>query len=427
MNARQALDQLVSEDGRKAVLRSELLMRSDASASSCDRALRTACDTGTLVRVGQGIYGIGRARVFEIVPEVMPKLGYRIEPGYSVKGYSQKTSGNVWTVNKKCQRKIRKKGVHAFFKLADGQVHNQKEYKMPESRPTRREIEDHNHDFERCHSLARAEKDLIVRHALRVYEEFDDRRAVLAIEGGTALAYYHRLVRRFSEDLDIRIILSPEEASRSEEERIETAKEIGQEFRRHMHESMPYLTPTKKGRIRKDAVVQALIFNYDPIYGDDDDEVVPGVKVELVYIPVLHQLRERKRFVNRMQVIHHLEIAAGKWQALAGYLPERGSQYPDLVRHVHDLASLCVVLEDVAAEFHELAFRDVVTLETIEGVVAELQKSEWKGLYEDYMRRMGTSPISPDPGHHLEWSTILQDFGQVADLLVTEEQKRQQD
>ncbi|MCY3885553.1 MAG: hypothetical protein OXG24_11645 [Gammaproteobacteria bacterium] len=78
MNARQTLNQMVKETGRKAILRSELLERAESSPSSCDRALRRSCNKGILVRVGQGIYGVGSAKVFDIVPEVMPKLGFSI-------------------------------------------------------------------------------------------------------------------------------------------------------------------------------------------------------------------------------------------------------------------------------------------------------------------------------------------------------------
>ena len=82
----KALRRLLAEAGRKAVLRSELTPH--APAHACDRALRHYCETGRLTRVGRGIYGIGAAKVFEIVPEVMPKLGYRILPGEPVRGYS---------------------------------------------------------------------------------------------------------------------------------------------------------------------------------------------------------------------------------------------------------------------------------------------------------------------------------------------------
>ena len=95
MKAQDSLDSLINEKGRKAVLRAELLKLSNASSSSCDRVLKKKCDDGTLVRVGQGIYGIGNAKVFEIVPEVLPKLGYTIQEPQRVKGYSQKLSGRI--------------------------------------------------------------------------------------------------------------------------------------------------------------------------------------------------------------------------------------------------------------------------------------------------------------------------------------------
>ena len=58
--------------------------------------------------------------MFDIVPEVMPKLGYRILPGEPVRGYSQKSGGAVWRLDRPCRRLIRKRGVRAVFETPDG-------------------------------------------------------------------------------------------------------------------------------------------------------------------------------------------------------------------------------------------------------------------------------------------------------------------
>ncbi|MCY3885554.1 MAG: nucleotidyl transferase AbiEii/AbiGii toxin family protein [Gammaproteobacteria bacterium] len=114
------------------------------------------------------------------------------------------------------------------------------------SQPTTRTIEDHYHRFDYCHSLARAEKDLIVLQALDVLDAFQDDRADLAMEGGTALAYYHRQITRFSEDLVVRLILNPTLQEMSVDERIGVVKEVGASLREHIARSMPFLVPTKK-------------------------------------------------------------------------------------------------------------------------------------------------------------------------------------
>ena len=214
-----AIGRLLAETGRKAILRSELTPQ--APAHACDRALKHYCEAGRLTRVGRGIYGVGAAKVFEIVPEVLPKLGYRILPGAPVRGYSQKSGGAVWRLDRPCRRVIRKRGVQAMFETPDGKLVGPRQggtMNTSAEQPRRQEIEAHFHRFERCHSLARAEKDLLVRRALVAMEGFRSDRATLAIEGGTALVAYHRMTTRFSEDIDIRLI--PNDAVR----RMETGR-----------------------------------------------------------------------------------------------------------------------------------------------------------------------------------------------------------
>lgn len=422
MNAQQTLNHMLKESGRKAILRSELLERAESSPSSCDRALRHSCHKGILVRVGQGIYGVGRAKVFDIVPEVMPKLGFSIEPAHKVRGYSQKSAGNVWVVDKPCTRIIRKKGVYAFFQNKSGRVLNDRNRANLGVQPTQRAIEDHFHTFEHCHSLARAEKDLIVHQALDVLNAFRDDRADFAMEGGTALASYYRQITRLSEDLAVRLILKPSLQEMSDNERIRAIKEMGESVRSHIHQSLPFLQPSNKGRIRQDGVLQTFIFDYQPVMVHD--EVIPGLKVELAHIPLKSKLdRNPYRSENALPVVDLVEIAAGKWQALAARLPQRGDAYPDLVRHIHDLSSLLPTLSGLQSAFYEAAFRDNVGAAAIHTVIREVRKDSWGHHYANYMHRMGTAPISTFPKSHPPWDVVVRRFTRTAELLLTGEDK----
>lgn len=417
----ETLGSLLREPGRKAILRSELL--SCAPAQACDRALRRYCESGALTRVGQGIYGIGAAKVFDIVPEVMPKLGYRILPGEAVRGYSQKSGGAVWRLDRPCRRLIRKRGVQAMFETPDGKPAASRQQgvtmsAMQES-PTRRDIEAHFHAFERCHSPARAEKDLIVHRALVAMERFRSERATLAIEGGTALVAYHRLTNRFSEDLDIRLIPSESVQRLRADERVAALKEIGQEFKAHVQAEMPFLQPAcqghvRKGRIRKDAVLQTFIYNYQSAV--PDDQVVAGLKCELVHIPLMMPTVEQSGLGGeRFEAIHPVEIASGKWQALTARLPRNADSYPDLVRHVHDLAALRPALVLLDAETaHETMLRDGTTHDSVAAVLEELARPVWRDHYESYMRRMGVLPVSDWPNSHPSWRTVLANFTALA-------------
>ena len=401
-------------------MRAELVPH--APAHACDRALRRYCESGELTRVGQGIYGIGAAKVFDIVPEVMPKLGYRILPGEPVRGYSQKSGGAVWRLDRPCRRLIRKRGVQAMFETPAGrpvvsrQISRQKGVVMKamQQPPTGKEIEAHFHTFERCHSLARAEKDLIVRRALVAMERFRSERAKLAIEGGTALVAYHRLTTRFSEDLDIRLIPHESVQRLGTDERIAALKEIGQEFKAHVHAEMPFLQPTRKGRIRKDALLQTFIYNYESAV--PDEEVVAGLKCEVVHIPLMMPTVEQAGLGGeRFGAVHHVEIASGKWQALTTRLPRNADSYPDLVRHVHDLAVIRPALILLDAETaRETMLRDETTPESVAAVLEELARPVWRDHYENYMRRMGVLPVTDWPNSHPGWDTVLANFTALA-------------
>lgn len=280
--------------------------------------------------------------------------------------------------------------------------------------PTRREIEAHFHTFERCHSLARAEKDLIVRRAMVAMERFRSERATLAIEGGTALVAYHRLTTRFSEDLDIRLI--PVESVRrlDTDERIAALKEIGQEFKAHVHAEMPFLHPTRKGRIRKDALLQTFIYNYQSAV--PDEEVVAGLKCEVVHIPLMMPTVEQAGLGGgRFETIHPVEIASGKWQALTTRLPRNADSYPELVRHVHDLAAIrpaLILLDPDTAR--ETMLRDETTHESVAAVSEELARPVWRDHYESYMRRMGVLPVTDFPNSHPGWDAVLTNFTALA-------------
>ena len=411
----EAVGRLLRENGRKAILRSELVPF--APAHACDRALRHYCESGELTRVGQGIYGIGAAKVFEIVPEVMPKLGYRILPGEPVRGYSQKSGGAVWRLDRPCRRVIRKRGVQAMFETPDGRPVASRQgviMKAMREPPTRREIEAHFQTFERCHSLARAEKDLIVRRAMVAMERFRSARATLAIEGGTALVAYHRLTARFSEDLDIRLISNDSVQRLDTDERIAALKEIGQEFKAHIHAEMPFLQPTRKGRVRKDALLQTFIHNYQSAV--PDEEVVAGLKCEVVHIPLMMPTVEQAGLGGgRFATIHPVEIASGKWQALTTRLPRNADSYPDLVRHVHDLAAIrpaLILLDQETAR--ETMLRDETTHESVAAVLEELARPAWRDHYESYMRRMGVLPVTDWPNSHPGWDTVLSNFTALA-------------
>lgn len=249
MSALAHLDRLLADPARKAVLPSEL----PGSRSAAYRALRQRCEDGTLLRIGRGIYARRKARLFEVVPEVLPKLGYKILPRPAATNLNFKPGGNVWRLDRPCTRWIVKHGVRAVFESPEGKLYRARNpVASPMSNPPpREEVERHLGLFDRCHSYARAEKDLIVGKALKAWESFRHPDATLALDGGTCLSEYYRLSRRFSEDLDIRVILRPELEGGPASRRIATFRAVSGEFARHIHSALPFLKATRKGRFRK--------------------------------------------------------------------------------------------------------------------------------------------------------------------------------
>lgn len=418
MEADKALDRLICEPGRYAVLRTELLALSNASASSCDKALKRKCKTGALIRVGRGIYGIGNAKVFEIVPEVMPKLGYEFVKVQRVSGFSQKSGGSVWRLDKPCRRVIRKRGVWAVFEGPDGTVTNMRDHsRSMNQHPSKEQIEDHFHQFERCHSLARAEKDLIVQQCLRALQSFVDHRAILAIEGGTALAYYHRLITRFSEDIYIRLVLADELSKLDSNSKIEVIKDIGARFQRHVASELPFLSSTNKGRTRRDGVVQTMIFDYAPFA--TDEEVIAGLKFEIVFVPLLLKLATDVYQNNKnVPAIDPIETAAGKMHALTTRLPRTGDSNPDIVRHIHDLAVLSPFLMRLTAQFKTIFHPLPVDRQALATTLEETLNPVWENHYRDYLRRMGMAQIADLPGSHPSWSTVRTRFAAIVETLI---------
>lgn len=292
--------------------------------------------------------------------------------------------------------------------------------------PTTAETEAHYESFHWCQSWARAEKDLCVAKALDAVESFNTPHAQLALDGGTCLSAYHRLLRRFSEDIDLRI--RPNPAAVESIGRVEALKAAGTAFRDHVAEALPWLVLTRKGRVRRDGVVQSFIFQYESRVPDPG--VVPGIKFELVGVPWVCALRERRRTagVRAMPTVAPVEIAAGKWAALARKIPDGSWRTaPDLVRHAHDLAELLTPIEEAGKGPRGLAevfdHHDIERARVRQAFDVLSSHAEFADLYTDYAQRMGTEKIGSGPLDHLPWDSVLERMGQgarIAGLLQDE-------
>ena len=241
-----------------------------------------------------------------------------------------------------------------------------------------------------------------------VFDNFDTSDWTLTLNIDTSLACYYSISSRFSEDLGIRLVLPRNTPPRGTPERAANVLDAGEKFAHHISNQLPWLTRTRKGHIRKDGIVQSLIFSYEG--KERSPAVQPGIKFELVDFPARPQFKRAIRKARTIPVVSLPEITAGKWNALVGRIPDRSDSNPDLVRHVHDIGIIHGTLTDSSAR----AMREIICadpLATPDRVCATLaslcQNPRWPKHYSDYPDRMGTRKVSMQPTHHPTWDLSL--------------------
>ncbi len=408
------LQDLIHTGGRKGLVRRELTALG-YSSWQVDRALSRARQLGLITRVGHGVYAVGDARIAEIMPEVLPKLGYQILPTPKLDNYSIRRSGVTYRLDRPCRRLVMRDGVVATFETPDGKLTRLNTGKGidPKKLPTTREIEEHFRTFQYCHSPARAEKDMIVNRVLDVYDNHTDPEVAFAIEGGTSLAQYQGVISRFSEDLDIRVLFDDHEL----DSRHDLMRDVGARLKERIADELPFLEPTNKGRLRRDGVIHTIIFDYEG--NAEHQDVVHRVKVKLLATPLVQPVLHVIRNHQSCPVVTPLEILAGKFAALSERLPGRGDSNPDLVRHVHDIAASVSHITPHSDEMLSL-IGDVSS--NLPDVVKELSRPVWKNHYTTYMRRMGSLPTfdadrESIPRTHLAWTNVLTQFAAICRTL----------
>ena len=410
-SALEAIGRLLEEPGRMALTRAEAKALGIADGA-CDRALRRLRDEGRIRRYGFGVYGVGGARVFQAAPQALESLGYRVISPRPPDNWSARPNGTVLRVDRRCRRRLVGHGVQMKLETPGGRRVRPRKVSMTaaDTFPTQRETEAHFESFHYCHSLGRAEKDLCVTKALEALESFAHPGASLVVDGATCLSRYHGLVRRFSEDVDLRIVLAgdpagpigPRAPAPRLPERQRRLKEVGAAFREHIQAALPWLLPTRRGRVRRDGGVQVFIGRYEP--RNPSDAVLPGIKYELVDMPPALMRREVFRLGSGTPVsaVNPLEIAAGKWAALAGRMAGGGTMRRELMRHVHDLAVLHPSLLDhrdldrlasLLVESHEVPKENVALLLAL----LRVRSARFRAHYESYLDDMGTERIGEGP------------------------------
>ena len=196
------------------------------------------------------------------------------------------------------------------------------------------------------------EKDWYVVQLIRVITETDLFGAHAIFTGGTALAKAHRLLQRFSEDIDFRLIL-PEQTSLSRS----AQRRLLSKIRNHVQEVITQLFPPNavKSKSRDENRFFSIEVKY-PSVVDPSQALRPHVLLEFTVstlalgpkqLPVVSFIAELTKTgpeIPAVDCIDPVENAVDKLSALIWRVPDRTrvpeDDDPDLTRHIHDLAAL---------------------------------------------------------------------------------------
>ncbi|HET6252998.1 MAG TPA: nucleotidyl transferase AbiEii/AbiGii toxin family protein [Puia sp.] len=196
------------------------------------------------------------------------------------------------------------------------------------------------------------EKDWYVVQLISKITNADLFGAQLIFAGGTALSKAHRLLQRFSEDIDFRLILPPNtSASRSQQRKLLSA------IRERLYQLITAHFPIDavKWKSRDENKYFAFEIDYPSVVASSDP-LRPHLQIEFTEAtltlprltrPVasfIAELTGTGPEVQEVVCVDPVENAADKLSALIWRVPDRArlpeDDDPDLVRHIHDLAAL---------------------------------------------------------------------------------------
>ena len=184
------------------------------------------------------------------------------------------------------------------------------------------------------------------------HEDFE-----LIFSGGTALSKAHRLLQRFSEDVDFRVIAPEGMQSRKilsnfKNATLKCLRDVG------------FSIADEQVKARDSNRFFAAYIDYETLFSKSD-ALRPHIQIEIavrapqlspVYLPVASFVTEvsgQEPEVPRIGCTEPVENAADKLSALTWRIPDRvrGDQYddPSIVRHIHDLA----ILKDCALTYEK--------------------------------------------------------------------------
>lgn len=257
------------------------------------------------------------------------------------------------------------------------------------------------------------EKDWYVTQIIQIIASFSYEGFQMVFSGGTALSKAHKLLQRFSEDVDFRII-APHgltDSRSKQKQRLSTLKNTL--FDLLIKELS---LPAKRTFARNENRFFAIEFDYPTVYPKEQalrSHVLIEFTMSSLNIPaincsvssLINELSSKTPEVSKIACLDPVENAVDKLSALVWRVADRvrGSETddPTIVRHLHDLA----ILKDFAVKHQDFARlakktieQDDARSERIAGFSLERKFSNllhilaednaYKGEYETFVRGM---------------------------------------
>ena len=192
------------------------------------------------------------------------------------------------------------------------------------------------------------EKDWFVTQIIAIISEIKQDGFEIIFSGGTSLSKAHKLLQRFSEDIDFRLIVS--EALRNRKSLSNFKNLVVESIRKY-----GFSIKEEQIRARDENRFFSIELDYES-YFPLINSLRPHIQIEItarntqlppIYLPVSSFIGEETKKpaeVAKIACIDPIESAADKLSAIAWRVPDRirGDKYDDpaIVRHIYDLAML---------------------------------------------------------------------------------------
>jgi predicted nucleotidyltransferase component of viral defense system len=271
------------------------------------------------------------------------------------------------------------------------------------------------------------EKDWYVTQVIKLLAEYKYLDFAIIFTGGTALSKAHKIIQRFSEDIDFRVIapsLGTVTGTPLKKALSTFKKSVVQLLQKH------FTVKTIDAKDNNKHVVIELEYStsYNPA-----EALRPYIKLELTYtnlllpsIPLsvssfINEVTKQAPEIESISCIDPRENAADKLSALTWRIPSRvrdeNDKQPDLVRHLHDLAILSKHVVETQ-EFISLARATIDKDSNRSAVIAGMGRSE-------KISRM-MEIFETDANYQKEYETFVNGMSYAQDAFVpTFEQARE--